>query len=65
MPTGTIQLMEGTNVVAEGTIANGTRLTSLTIPSIAAGIHTFTAKYLGDTKLHHAAQLRYVHRDRI
>ena len=45
-PTGTIQLLEGTNVVASGTI-NG-RLTYLTVPSITSGSHTYTAKYLGD-----------------
>ena len=49
MPTGTIQLLEGANVVATGTIANGSRLTSLTVPSIAPGTHTYTAQYLGDT----------------
>ena len=46
-PTGTIQLLEGTNVVATGTI-NG-RLTYLTVPSVTAGTHVYTANYLGDT----------------
>jgi polygalacturonase len=49
MPSGgTIQLLEGTNVVASA-VANGTRLTSITIPSMTTGVHVYTAKYLGDT----------------
>ncbi len=46
-PTGTINLLEGSTVVASGTI-NG-RLASITVPNITAGTHTYTAQYLGDT----------------
>ncbi len=49
MPTGTIQILEGTNVVASGAIANGSRLTGLTIPAMTSGTHVYTAKYLGDS----------------
>ena len=48
MPTGTIQLLEGTTVVGTGTISTGSRVTPITVPSITAGTHTYTAKYLGD-----------------
>jgi len=48
-PTGSIQLLEGTNVVGTGTIATGSRLTYIAVPNITAGTHTYTAKYLGDT----------------
>lgn len=46
-PTGTIQLLEGTNVVATGTLSG--RLANITVPSITAGTHTYTAKFLGDS----------------
>jgi len=46
-PTGTIQLLEGTNVVGTGTI-NG-RLTYITVQNITAGTHVYTAQYLGDS----------------
>jgi hypothetical protein len=49
MPTGEIDLMEGSTVVGTGTIANGNRLTYITIPSITAGTHTYTAQYKGDS----------------
>jgi polygalacturonase len=49
MPTGTIQLMEGTTVAASATISTGSRLTGLTIPTITPGQHTYTAQYQGDT----------------
>jgi polygalacturonase len=45
-PTGTIQLLEGGNVVGSGSI-NG-RLTYITVPSVTTGSHTYTAQYLGD-----------------
>jgi polygalacturonase len=49
MPTGgTIQLLEGTNVVASA-VVNGSRLTSITIPAMTTGAHIYTANYLGDT----------------
>jgi hypothetical protein len=45
-PTGTINLLEGTTVVGSGTL-NG-RLASITVPTITAGTHTYTAQYLGN-----------------
>jgi hypothetical protein len=49
MPNGgTIQLLEGTNVVASA-VVNGGRLTGITIPSITTGTHVYTANYVGDT----------------
>jgi polygalacturonase/uncharacterized membrane protein len=45
-PTGTINILEGANVVATGT-RNG-RVTYITIPSVPAGSHTYTAQYSGD-----------------
>jgi polygalacturonase len=49
MPSGgTIQLLEGTNVVASA-VANGGRLTGITIPGMTTGTHIYTANYLGDT----------------
>ena len=49
MPTGNIQLLEGTTVVGTAAITAGSRVTTLTIPSITAGTHTYTANYLGDS----------------
>jgi len=51
MPTGTINVLEGTNVVGTATITSGSRLTYITIPAnlITAGSHTYTAQYVGDT----------------
>ena len=49
MPTGTIQLLEGSTVVATGSISNGNRVTYITVPSMTIGTHTYTAQYLGDT----------------
>ena len=46
-PTGTINILEGANVVGTGTISG--RLTYITIPSITVGTHTYTAQYSGDT----------------
>jgi len=48
MPTGTIQLLEGTTVVGTGTITAGSRVTYISVTGITAGTHTYTAKYLGD-----------------
>lgn len=49
IPTGTIQLLEGSTVVATAAIANGSRLTGLTVQAITSGTHTYTAQYLGDS----------------
>ena len=49
MPSsGTIQLLEGTNVVATA-VASGSRLTAITIPSMTTGTHIYSAQYLGDS----------------
>src|SRR5215472_2938264 len=45
-PTGTIDILEGANVVASARISG--RNTSLTIPNVSAGTHTYTARYDGD-----------------
>ena len=46
-PTGTINILEGSNVVGTGTISG--RLTYITIPAVTAGTHTYTAQYTGDS----------------
>ena len=46
LPTGTINLLEGSTVVGSGTISG--RLTYITVPSITAGTHVYTAQYSGD-----------------
>jgi polygalacturonase len=55
MPTGTIEILEGSTFVGSGTITSGNRLTYITIPAamITAGTHTYTAYYEGDS--HYAA----------
>jgi polygalacturonase len=45
-PSGTIELREGTRVVANAAIAG--RLTPLTISDITPGTHIYTARYSGD-----------------
>jgi polygalacturonase len=52
-PTGTINILEGTNVVGTGTITSGNRLTYITVPAVTAGTHVYTAQYSGDS--HYAA----------
>ncbi|MDR3735730.1 MAG: glycosyl hydrolase family 28 protein [Acidobacteriaceae bacterium] len=49
MPTGTINLLEGSNIVGTGSITSGNRLTYITIPSVTTGTHTYTAQFLGNT----------------
>ncbi len=46
-PTGTIKILEGSTVVGSGII--GGRVTSIAVSSVAAGTHTYTAQYTGDT----------------
>jgi len=46
-PTGTVQILEGTNVVGTGTLSG--RLAYITLNSLTYGSHTYTANYLGDT----------------
>jgi polygalacturonase len=48
-PTGTINILEGSNVVGTGTITSGNRLTYITVPAVTAGTHTYTAQYSGDS----------------
>jgi polygalacturonase len=45
-PTGTVYIMEGTNIVASATVAGV--LTSTQILSVPAGTHTYTVAYQGD-----------------
>jgi hypothetical protein len=51
MPTGTIDIMEGTTKVGSGTVTGNSRLTYITIPGsdITTGTHTYTAFYEGDS----------------
>jgi hypothetical protein len=51
VPTGKVELMEGSTVLATGTVSNGS--VTLTVPKLSAGAHVLTADYLGDGK--HAA----------
>jgi hypothetical protein len=44
--TGTVQFLEGTNVLGSGTIAGG--VATLAISTLAVGAHTITASYGGD-----------------
>jgi len=46
-PTGSISILEGTNVVGTGTISG--RLTYISVPNVTAGTHTYTASYSGDS----------------
>lgn len=45
-PTGTIDLLEGSAVVASGSIAG--RVAYITVPSVSTGTHTYVASYPGD-----------------
>jgi hypothetical protein len=45
--TGTVQLLDGTTVLGNVTVANGSA--GLTIATLAAGTHSITASYSGDT----------------
>ncbi len=50
-PTGTVLLKDGTDIVGSVTLsasASGIAAGNLALPSLAAGIHTFTATYAGD-----------------
>lgn len=53
-PIGTINILEGSTVVASASI--GGRVTYITIPSVSAGTHTYVASYSGDSNY---AQLYY------
>jgi hypothetical protein len=46
-PTGSVQLLEGGNVVGTATLSG--RLAYVNVPNITAGTHTYTANYLGDS----------------
>jgi hypothetical protein len=59
MPSGgTIQLLEGTNVLASS-VVNGGRLTGITIPSMTTGTHVYTAQYLGDSNYNLSTPLSF------
>jgi hypothetical protein len=45
-PTGTIDILEGSAVVASAAISG--RVTNVTVPSVSAGTHTYTASFLGN-----------------
>ncbi len=47
VPTGTIQLKSGTALVASTTLTKG--FATLSINKLQSGVHTFTARYSGDT----------------
>jgi hypothetical protein len=47
VPTGTVTLTEGATVMGSGSLQNGSL--SLSVNSLAAGAHTFTASFSGDT----------------
>jgi hypothetical protein len=51
LPTGKVELVEGTKVLATGTVSNGS--VTVMAPKLAAGAHVLQADYLGDSK--HAA----------
>jgi hypothetical protein len=53
-PTGTINILEGATIVASGSIAG--RVTHITVPSVSAGTHTYTASFPGNSSY---AQLYY------
>ncbi len=46
-PTGTVNFLDGTTVLGAGTISGG--VTTLTTSSLAAGTHSITASYSGDS----------------
>jgi YD repeat-containing protein len=46
VPTGTVTLAEGVNVLASGSLSNGTA--ALQVSSLAVGTHSITASYAGD-----------------
>jgi len=53
-PTGTISILEGATVVASQSISG--RVTNITVPSVTAGAHTYTASFGGNASY---AQLYY------
>jgi hypothetical protein len=46
-PTGTVSFLDGTTVLGQGTLSDG--VATLTTSSLAAGAHSITAFYSGDT----------------
>jgi MBG domain/Bacterial Ig-like domain (group 3) len=46
-PTGTVNFLDGTTVLGEGTLSGG--VATLTTSSLAAGTHSITASYSGDS----------------
>lgn len=48
-PTAAVQFMEGTNVVATAALGGNGTIASVTLTGVAAGIHTYTAQYPGDS----------------
>src|SRR5271170_2969900 len=48
-PTAAVQFMEGTNVVATAALGGNGTIASVTLTGVAAGTHTYTAQYPGDS----------------
>jgi hypothetical protein len=48
IPTGTVTFLDGTTSIGSGTV-NGTGIVTLSITSLAAGTHSITAAYGGDS----------------
>jgi Glycosyl hydrolases family 28/Bacterial Ig-like domain (group 3) len=48
-PTAAVQFMEGTNVVGTAALGGNGTIASLTLTGVAAGTHTYTAQYPGDS----------------
>jgi large repetitive protein len=48
-PTAPVQFFEGTNMVGTATLSGNGTIASLTLNGVAAGVHTYTAEYPGDS----------------
>jgi hypothetical protein len=46
VPQGTVQILDGTTVIAGGAITQGAA--TISMPTLGAGMHTLTARYAGD-----------------
>jgi large repetitive protein len=48
-PTAAVQFLDGTTVVGTATLGTNNTLASVTLTNPAAGVHNYTAQYVGDT----------------
>jgi Big-like domain-containing protein len=48
-PTGTVNFLDGTNVIGTGTVSPVTKTATFMIAALGAGVHNITAVYSGDT----------------